>query len=150
MPTTGSWQRGRTGHDHQTGIHKRTVMGKEKRVRSAGSRAAKQRRRQHRKDQRQAPVEGLPGGWHTGFDDADFAMPDEQLLDTSRCPVAEVCAGCGATTGLRAVTAAFSESGGFNLAWTTLCGGCEGSSFLHLLDASALEQAFARHTTHQP
>lgn len=64
--------------------------------------------------------------------------------------MAEVCAGCGATAGLYAVTSAFSTSGGFNVGCATLCNACDGQSFLHLLDAAELEQSFARHAMHQP
>jgi hypothetical protein len=50
-------------------------------------------------------------GWHVmgsgddfdKLDDAVFDGPDDALMDTSGCPVAETCAGCGGTsTGLHA------------------------------------------------
>ncbi|MFC9250665.1 hypothetical protein [Amycolatopsis thailandensis] len=83
------------------------------------------------------------------LDDAVFAGPDEALLDTSRCPVAEDCAGCGGTERLHAVTSAFSRPGGFDVACATLCRTCDnGRSFLHRLGPVGLDEAFARHTAH--
>jgi hypothetical protein len=87
-------------------------MGKGQRTRT--SRADKQRRRQIRKARQEAPAFGIPGSWHpmgagSTFNDADFTAPDEALLDTSGCPVADTCAGCGGTTHLHAVTSAFTN-----------------------------------------
>jgi hypothetical protein len=77
-----------------------------------------------------------------------LGRPDEALLDTAGCPIADTCAGCAATAGLRAVTAAFAKPGGFDVACATLCGTCDGRSFLHLLTAEGLDAAFSRHATH--
>lgn len=95
-------------------------------------------------------------GWHylgpgDDFDDVedlDFTGPDEALLATSGCPVAETCAGCGDVSGLRPVVAAFSRPGGYDVACTTLCHACDGRSFLQLLGPAALEAAFHRHASH--
>lgn len=94
-------------------------------------------------------------GWHTlddldDLDDDAFAGPDNALLDTSDCPITHACAGCGGSTGLHAVTAAFSRPGGFDIACATLCPTCDGRSFLHLLDPEAFDEAFARYAHHQP
>jgi hypothetical protein len=83
------------------------------------------------------------------FNDADFTAPDEALLDTSGCPVADTCAGCGGTTHLHAVTSAFTKPGGYDIGCATLCRTCDGQSFLHLLNTTALTEAFARHASHQ-
>lgn len=96
-------------------------------------------------------------GWHVmgsdedidDLDDVTFAGPDDALLDTSACPVADRCAGCGATAGLHPVTAAFSKPGGFDVGCVTLCSRCDGRSFLHLLSPAGLEEAFTRHAAHQ-
>uniref|UniRef100_UPI003F494DCB hypothetical protein n=1 Tax=Amycolatopsis sp. CA-293810 TaxID=3239926 RepID=UPI003F494DCB len=145
-----------------------------KKTRNTSGRADKRRRRAARagkRDLRQHPhlhggglahVGPVPDGigltgWHVmgpgddvnDLDDAVFAGPDEALLDTSRCPVAGTCAGCGGNGGLRAVTSAFSRPGGFDVACATLCRTCDdGRSFLHRLGPAGLDEAFARHATH--
>lgn len=83
------------------------------------------------------------------LDDAVFAGPDDALLDTTGCPVADTCAGCGAATGLHAVTSAFSKPNGFDVACATLCHTCDGRSFLHLLDPATLTEALVQHAAHQ-
>ncbi|WP_460399051.1 hypothetical protein [Actinophytocola sediminis] len=120
------------------------------------------RRADHHR-RRNTRLDGLTlDGWHTvgltDLDDADFddvafpGPPDDALLDTTDCPVADRCAGCGAVSGIRAVTSAFSKPGGYGAGYdvgcATLCGVCDGRSFLHLLDPAELEQAFARHAAH--
>jgi hypothetical protein len=146
-------------------------MGKETRTRT--SRADKLRRRAARTSKQhslQHPhhhdglvhTEPVPAGldltgWHVmgpgdnfdELDDATFAGPDDALLDTSRCPVAESCAGCGGTAGLHAVTSAFSTPGGFDVGCATLCHHCNnGTSFLHRFGFDGIETAFARHAGH--
>jgi hypothetical protein len=94
------------------------------------------------------PPTQLLSGWSYDLDDCPGA-PDESLLDTSRCPVDATCAGCGSRNDLHAATSAFTRSpDGYDVACTTLCTGCDGRSFLHLLRGDALEQAFANHTAH--
>lgn len=145
-----------------------------KKNRTGGGRADKLRRRATRagkRNSRQDPhldggglahVGPVPDGldltgWHlvgpgddfAELDDMVFAEPDEALLDTSRCPVADTCAGCGGTESLHAVTSAFSKPGGFDVACATLCRACDtGQSFLHRLGPAGLDEAFARHATH--
>ncbi|MFD2414934.1 hypothetical protein [Amycolatopsis pigmentata] len=146
-----------------------------KKTRTGSGRADKLRRRAARADKQQArhqpaghhedlvyvgPIpDGLDlTGWHImgpgndvdELDDAAFAGPDDALLDTSRCPVNDSCAGCSGTTGLHAVTSAFSKPGGFDVACATLCHTCDnGRSFLHRLGPARLDEAFARHAAHQ-
>lgn len=126
-------------------------MGKGQRTRAG--RADKQRPRQ-RKNNDTAQARPLPGGWHAMDDDLDnlpdsaFEPPDEKLLDTSRCPVADQCASCGATTGLEAVTSAMAAPSGYEVACATLCRDCEGGSFLHLLTHEQYEHALASHADH--
>lgn len=50
--------------------------------------------------------------------------------------------------GLAANTAAFSKPGGFDVACATICRTCNGRSFLHMLDQTAMNTAFARHAEH--
>lgn len=144
--------------------HQRTTTGRSAKLRRRAVRADKNRRRGAGTGT--AVSDGLVSvgpvpasvdltGWHTpddldDLDDAEFAGPDDALLDISGCPVTPACAGCGAVTGLRAVTAAFSRPGGFDVACATLCPTCDGRPFLHLLDPEAFDQAFARHADHQP
>ncbi|MFK0250316.1 hypothetical protein ACIQUM_36905 [Amycolatopsis azurea] len=94
-------------------------------------------------------IMGGPGDDIEELDDRPFAEPDEALLDTSRCPIAESCAGCGGTEHLHSVTSAFSKPGGFDVACATLCHACDnGRSFLHRLGPAGLDEAFARHAAH--
>lgn len=130
-------------------------MGKGHRVRAA--RADKHRRRNQAALRRAATASGPPGGRHAMESDADLDFPDdldvtapnEALFDTTTCPVADTCTGCKARTGLHAVTAAFNRpDGGFDVACTTLCDGCDGRSFLHLLGPTGLADAVTAHATH--
>lgn len=89
-----------------------------------------------------------PGNDFDELDDLNFAGPDDALLDPSRCPVDDTCVGCGGRGGLAATTAAFTRPGGFDVACATVCGRCDGRSFLQLLDSNAMNAAFARHTEH--
>lgn len=86
-------------------------------------------------------------GWTDSLEDFP-PPPDDELLDTTRCPLGSICAGCGGREGLRAVTAAFSRPDGYDVACATLCDGCDGRSFLHLLEGGALERAFSEHSRH--
>lgn len=140
----------------------RHTGGRADKLRRRAARAGKQHPRQHpHHHEGLVHVGPVPDnldltGWHVmgpgddfdELDDLDFVGPGDALLDTSRCPVADACAGCGGTTGLHAVTSAFSRPGGYDVACATLCHSCDGRSFLHLLDPAALEAAFHRHTTH--
>lgn len=86
-------------------------------------------------------------GWHTDEDD-DLDLPplDQRLMDTSGCPVADRCAGCGATVGLHAVTSAFTKPGDYEIGCATLCAACDGQSFLHLLSSDQFSQPPAQHS----
>ena len=90
--------------------------------------------------------------WHD-LDDSDSfdvpEMPDEALMNTSGCPVAPVCAGCGAQRDLHAVTTAFSRPEGWDVGCATLCLTCDGQSFVALLGFDGLQQAFERHGQHR-
>lgn len=120
-------------------------------------RAAKAHRRKARQDRAAQHSSGelmalpnsypFPGPWLDDLHD-DPGPPDEALLDTSRCPVDPVCVGCGNWEGLHAVTSAFTRPGGWDIACATLCETCDGRSFLHLLDADALADAFTEHAAH--
>lgn len=113
-------------------------------------RAEKERRRKARKAKKagsRPPVDG----WHTMDEldmlpDSAFEPPNEELFDTSRCPVDEACAGCGTRSELRVNTAAFGGSDA--VACATVCGDCDGRSFMHLLSSEQIESAFARHAQH--
>ncbi|MFE5565927.1 hypothetical protein ACFQ68_13155 [Amycolatopsis japonica] len=136
----------------------RNTSSRANKLRRRAARAGKQHARQGRGYEHHGPVpDGLDlTGWHVmgpgdDFDELDavFAGPDEALLDTSGCPVADTCAGCGGTEQLHAVTSAFSKPGGFDVACATLCQACDsGQSFLHQLGSVGLVEAFARHRSH--
>ena len=89
--------------------------------------------------------------WPTMLDSDDltsFAYPPEELMDTTACPVAQACAGCGARTELHVNTTAFSRPDGWQIGCATLCADCDGKSFLTLLGGDGLEEAFGRHQQH--
>ena len=141
----------------------RNISGRADKLLRRAARAAKQHPRHDHGRQHHGlvPVGPAPDGldligWDVmgpgdDCDDAVFAGPDGALLDTSGCPVAEACAGCGGTgNGLYAVTSAFSKPGGFDVACATLCRTCDnGRSFVHRLGPAGLDNAFARHVAHQ-
>lgn len=81
---------------------------------------------------RQRPA--LPGGGHTidDHDVLDDIVPPSVELETSSCPVADQCAGCGGQDGLGAVTAAIPNATGYDVACAPLCASCDGRSFRHL------------------
>lgn len=92
-----------------------------------------------------------PAGWQFFGPDDELAFeePAPELMDSSRCPVAESCEACGGTDRLRPVVAAFSKPGGFDVCCATLCHACDdGTSFLHRFGSDGIEAAFARHADH--
>jgi len=91
-----------------------------------------------------------PTAW-ADADDLDnlaFDPPRDALSDTSACPLADACDGCGAVTDLRVVASVFSGPDGFEAACATVCPRCAGRPFLFLLTDWELQLAFDAHSTH--
>lgn len=118
--------------------------------------AARKRHRDTRKPVTEPFATGrvLGDGWSSfdGLDRDPFDLqpPPDSLLDTSECPVASRCEGCGAPEQLTAVTSAFTgKVDQWNVACATLCQRCDGRSFLTLLGPEGLQAAMRRHAHHK-
>jgi hypothetical protein len=80
------------------------------------------------------------------LDDDNWEYPPQSAFNTSRCPLAERCAGCGATDRLRVAVSVFT---GGTSACATVCDNCDGRSLVHLLGFEALNASTAAHAEHQ-
>jgi hypothetical protein len=146
--------------DPATVLHIMLTSGTRRAARAGKQDARQHPEREHHEQHGLVHVGLVPDGldltgWHVmgpgdDLDDAAFARPDEVLLGTGGCPVADRCADCGGTSGLHAVTAAFSKPSGFDVACATLCTACDnGESFMYRLGPAGLKRAFTRHAAHQ-
>lgn len=134
------------------------------RKKTGRSRADKEARRTARLAKKQArsdaravdPFGSASPGWHT-MDELD-SMPDEAFVnpfdtidpdrEKSACPVGDHCTGCGTTTGLGVMLSAFGSS---EIACTTVCRRCDGTSMLHLREVgpAGIDARVTAHREHR-